>query len=157
MRQSNLHPALAATLAARGYDTLTPVQSEVLKDEAQQRDLIVSAKTGSAAKLRLKRLRVEGRLPFTMPDSSISHIRHAAPMMSWLVPETWACCATPSSNPRSQAITRPSIGTANGIGCCVTSKVIIGRRRPVSCPVPSSGLRLAMAGPSRQYLLVRIG
>jgi ATP-dependent RNA helicase DeaD len=47
MQQPNLHPALAATLAARGYDTLTPVQSEVLKDEAQQRDLIVSAKTGS--------------------------------------------------------------------------------------------------------------
>ena len=47
MRQSNLHPALAAALAARGYDTLTPVQSEVLKDEAQGRDLIVSAKTGS--------------------------------------------------------------------------------------------------------------
>ncbi|MDP9422021.1 MAG: DEAD/DEAH box helicase [Pseudomonadota bacterium] len=47
MRQPNLHPALAAALAARGYDTLTPVQSKVLKDEAQQRDLIVSAKTGS--------------------------------------------------------------------------------------------------------------
>ena len=47
MRQPNLHPALAAALAARGYDTLTPVQSEVLKDEAQGRDLIVSAKTGS--------------------------------------------------------------------------------------------------------------
>jgi ATP-dependent RNA helicase DeaD len=47
MQQLNLHPALAATLAARGYDTLTPVQSEVLKDEAQGRDLIVSAKTGS--------------------------------------------------------------------------------------------------------------
>ena len=47
MRHPNLHPALAAALTARGYDTLTPVQSEVLKDEAQQRDLIVSAKTGS--------------------------------------------------------------------------------------------------------------
>jgi ATP-dependent RNA helicase DeaD len=47
MQQPNLHPVLAAALAARGYDTLTPVQSEVLKDEAQRRDLIVSAKTGS--------------------------------------------------------------------------------------------------------------
>jgi len=47
MQHSNLHPALASALAARGYDTLTPVQSEVLKDEAQGRDLIVSAKTGS--------------------------------------------------------------------------------------------------------------
>jgi ATP-dependent RNA helicase DeaD len=47
MQHSNLCPALASALAARGYDTLTPVQSEVLKDEAQGRDLIVSAKTGS--------------------------------------------------------------------------------------------------------------
>ena len=47
MQHSNLRPALASALAARGYDTLTPVQSEVLKDEAQGRDLIVSAKTGS--------------------------------------------------------------------------------------------------------------
>ena len=47
MRQPNLHPALAAALAARGYDTLTPVQAAVLKDEAQGHDLIVSAKTGS--------------------------------------------------------------------------------------------------------------
>ncbi|RIX29431.1 DEAD/DEAH box helicase [Sphingomonas edaphi] len=47
MQQSNLPAALAEALAARGYDNLTPVQSEVLKDEARGRDLIVSAKTGS--------------------------------------------------------------------------------------------------------------
>ena len=47
MHISNPHPALAQTLAARGYDTLTEVQSAVISDEAQGRDLIVSAKTGS--------------------------------------------------------------------------------------------------------------
>ncbi|HEV2043431.1 MAG TPA: DEAD/DEAH box helicase, partial [Sphingomicrobium sp.] len=47
MQHSNLHPSLAATLAARSYDTLTEVQSAVITDEAQGRDLIVSAKTGS--------------------------------------------------------------------------------------------------------------
>ena len=47
MQQSNIHAALAEALAARGYDTLTSVQSAVIKDEAQGRDLIVSAKTGS--------------------------------------------------------------------------------------------------------------
>ncbi|WP_309601844.1 DEAD/DEAH box helicase [Sphingomonas sp.] len=47
MQHDNLHPSLAATLAARSYDTLTEVQSAVIADEAQGRDLIVSAKTGS--------------------------------------------------------------------------------------------------------------
>ena len=47
MQQLNIHAALAEALAARGYDTLTSVQSAVIQDEAQGRDLIVSAKTGS--------------------------------------------------------------------------------------------------------------
>ena len=47
MPQSSIHPALAEALAARGYDTLTSVQSAVIADEAHGRDLIVSAKTGS--------------------------------------------------------------------------------------------------------------
>jgi ATP-dependent RNA helicase DeaD len=47
MPHSKIHSALAQALAARGYDTLTPVQSGVLADEAHGRDLIVSAKTGS--------------------------------------------------------------------------------------------------------------
>src|SRR4051794_30851079 len=47
MRNSNLHSALAEALDARGYDTLTPVQSAVIADEAKGRDLVVSAKTGS--------------------------------------------------------------------------------------------------------------
>ena len=47
MQQSNIHPALAEALAARGYDTLTAVQSAVIAAEAVGRDLVVSAKTGS--------------------------------------------------------------------------------------------------------------
>jgi ATP-dependent RNA helicase DeaD len=47
MQQSSIHPALAEALAARGYDTLTSVQSAVVASEADGRDLIVSAKTGS--------------------------------------------------------------------------------------------------------------
>jgi ATP-dependent RNA helicase DeaD len=42
-----IHPALAAALTARGYDTLTPVQLSVLAPEAAERDLLVSAQTGS--------------------------------------------------------------------------------------------------------------
>ena len=47
MQQPNIHPALAEALAARGYDTLTSVQSAAVATEADGRDLIVSAKTGS--------------------------------------------------------------------------------------------------------------
>ncbi len=42
-----IHPQLAVALAARGYDTLTPVQLSVLAPEAAERDLLVSAQTGS--------------------------------------------------------------------------------------------------------------
>ncbi|MBB3173059.1 ATP-dependent RNA helicase DeaD [Endobacter medicaginis] len=41
------HPALTRTLAARGYDNPTPVQEAVLTAEAEGRDLLVSAQTGS--------------------------------------------------------------------------------------------------------------
>ena len=38
---------LAAALTAKGYESLTAVQSAMLEDEAQGRDLLVSAQTGS--------------------------------------------------------------------------------------------------------------
>lgn len=41
------HPALQRALAARGYETPTPVQAAVLQPEAEGRDLLVSAQTGS--------------------------------------------------------------------------------------------------------------
>jgi ATP-dependent RNA helicase DeaD len=44
---TNLPPLLAGALAARGYDTPTPVQAAVLEAEADGRDLVVSAQTGS--------------------------------------------------------------------------------------------------------------
>ena len=43
----NVHPALARALAERGFEALTPVQSAMLADDAQDRDLVVSAQTGS--------------------------------------------------------------------------------------------------------------
>jgi ATP-dependent RNA helicase DeaD len=42
-----VHPALAAALAARGYDTLTPVQLAVSDAAHAGSDLLVSAQTGS--------------------------------------------------------------------------------------------------------------
>lgn len=42
-----LPPLLAEALAARGYDTLTPVQAAVIEEQAEGRDLVVSAQTGS--------------------------------------------------------------------------------------------------------------
>lgn len=44
---SHLPPLLASALSARGYDSLTDVQSAVVVDEAQGHDLLVSAQTGS--------------------------------------------------------------------------------------------------------------
>jgi ATP-dependent RNA helicase DeaD len=43
----NLPPRLAGALAARGYDIPTPVQAAILEADAEGRDLIVSAQTGS--------------------------------------------------------------------------------------------------------------
>ena len=44
---STIPPMLAAALEAKGYESLTPVQQAVSEEEAQGRDLIVSAQTGS--------------------------------------------------------------------------------------------------------------
>ncbi|MGH6763880.1 MAG: DEAD/DEAH box helicase [Phyllobacterium sp.] len=43
----NIAPALSGALAARGYETLTPVQTAVLAPEIADSDLLVSAQTGS--------------------------------------------------------------------------------------------------------------
>jgi ATP-dependent RNA helicase DeaD len=43
----NLPPSLAEALAARGYESLTAVQAAVVQDDAKNRDLLVSAQTGS--------------------------------------------------------------------------------------------------------------
>lgn len=43
----NLSPVLSDALVARGYEALTPVQTQVTESEAKGRDLLVSAQTGS--------------------------------------------------------------------------------------------------------------
>lgn len=43
----DLPAGLAEALTQRGYEALTPVQSAVLEPEAEGRDLVVSAQTGS--------------------------------------------------------------------------------------------------------------
>ena len=47
MTFENLPPLLDEALAARGYTALTPVQTAVMAPEAENRDLVVSAQTGS--------------------------------------------------------------------------------------------------------------
>ena len=42
-----VHPQLARTLSEKGYAEPTPVQAAVLLPEALERDLLVSAQTGS--------------------------------------------------------------------------------------------------------------
>nr|WP_314260587.1 DEAD/DEAH box helicase [uncultured Devosia sp.] len=40
-------PPIARALAAKGYESLTPVQAAIIEDETSDRDLLVSAQTGS--------------------------------------------------------------------------------------------------------------
>ncbi|HEY1558704.1 MAG TPA: DEAD/DEAH box helicase [Kofleriaceae bacterium] len=47
MSFSSVHPSLRRALAARSYVEPTPVQTAVLADDARDRDLLVSAQTGS--------------------------------------------------------------------------------------------------------------
>ncbi|GGB23231.1 DEAD/DEAH box helicase [Sphingomonas metalli] len=68
MLPDTLPPSLAEALAARGYDTLTPVQSSVIAEEAVGRDLLVSAQTGSGKTVAFglamaDQLLADGRLP----------------------------------------------------------------------------------------------
>ena len=70
MQHARLHEALAEALSSRGYEQLTPVQSAVLAEEADGRDLIVSAKTGSGKTVAFgmamaQQLLESGRLPFS--------------------------------------------------------------------------------------------
>jgi ATP-dependent RNA helicase DeaD len=71
VQHPRLHEALAESLSARGYVKLTPVQSAVIAEEAQGRDLIVSAKTGSGKTVAFgmamaQELLEAGRVPFTL-------------------------------------------------------------------------------------------
>jgi ATP-dependent RNA helicase DeaD len=66
----SLPPLLAEALTARGYAAPTPVQAAVLEDEAEGRDLVVSAQTGSGKTVAFglamapQLLQANGSLPF---------------------------------------------------------------------------------------------
>ena len=69
MPHDHLPSALARALAARGYDTLTEVQTRASAPEAAGRDLIVSARTGSGKTVAFGlamagELLEDGKLPF---------------------------------------------------------------------------------------------
>ena len=71
MQHPRLNEALAEALTVRGYEQLTPVQSAVLGEEADKRDLIVSAKTGSGKTVAFglaiaSELLEADRAPFTL-------------------------------------------------------------------------------------------
>ncbi|TFI58378.1 DEAD/DEAH box helicase [Sphingomonas parva] len=67
---SQLPPLLAEALSARGYSAPTPVQAAVLEADAEGRDLIVSAQTGSGKTVAFglamatQLLEASGALPF---------------------------------------------------------------------------------------------
>ncbi|PSJ58153.1 DEAD/DEAH box helicase [Pseudaminobacter soli (ex Li et al. 2025)] len=71
-------PALAAALASRGYETLTPVQSAMLQPEARDADLLVSAQTGSgktvAFGIAIAPTLLEGRDRFGAPGLPLALI-----------------------------------------------------------------------------------
>lgn len=65
----NLSPVLSDALTARGYEALTPVQTQVSEDQAKGRDLLVSAQTGSGKTVAFglamgDELLEEGRMPY---------------------------------------------------------------------------------------------
>ena len=69
---SELPPLLAEALTAKGYEAPTPVQAAVLQPDAQGRDLIVSAQTGSGKTVAFgiamaaQLLEENGTLPFSL-------------------------------------------------------------------------------------------
>jgi ATP-dependent RNA helicase DeaD len=70
MQHERLHDALAQALTARGFEQLSAVQSAVITPEAQGRDLVVSAKTGSGKTVAFglamaDELLESGKLPFS--------------------------------------------------------------------------------------------
>jgi ATP-dependent RNA helicase DeaD len=70
MTFDNLPPLLGEALSARGYEVPTPVQAAVLEPEAEGRDLVVSAQTGSGKTVAFglamapQLLESNGSLPF---------------------------------------------------------------------------------------------
>ncbi len=75
-----VHPVLDAALAARGYDEPTAVQSAVLQPQADGRDLLVSARTGSGKTVAFGL----AAAPTLMPDGELP--RPGAPIALAIAP-----------------------------------------------------------------------
>ncbi len=78
-----LVPALAEAIAARGYETATPVQVAVLESKMQGRDLLVSSQTGSGKTLAFGSLIAQTLLqvaaPATGHEQAAAHPRRVRP------------------------------------------------------------------------------
>jgi ATP-dependent RNA helicase DeaD len=105
MTFENLSPVLSDALTARGYEALTPVQSQVSEDQAKGRDLLVSAQTGSGKTVAFglamgDELIEDGRLPFATSPLAliIAPTRELALQvsreLSWLYAKAGARIAT---------------------------------------------------------------
>src|SRR4051812_11263064 len=106
MTFANLPPLLSEALAARGYETPTAVQAAVLDADAEGRDLIVSAQTGSGKTVAFGLaiapllLGVGGTLPYALKPQAlvIAPTRELALQVSreltWLYAKAGARIAT---------------------------------------------------------------
>ncbi|UNK80594.1 DEAD/DEAH box helicase [Sphingopyxis granuli] len=105
MAFDHLPPALADALGARDYQTLTPVQSQVIEAGGHGRDLLVSAQTGSGKTVAFglamaDELLADGRLPFASAPLAliVAPTRELALQVSrelgWLYAATGARIAT---------------------------------------------------------------
>ena len=106
MTFQNLPPLLSEALAARGYETPTPVQAAVLDAEADGRDLVVSAQTGSGKTVAFglaiapQLLDSSGALPYALKPQAlvIAPTRELALQVSreliWLYAKAGARIAT---------------------------------------------------------------
>jgi len=65
-----VHPSLARNLAARGYETATPVQAAVLEPTLAGRDLLVSSQTGSGKTVAFGTLIAQNLLATASPGET---------------------------------------------------------------------------------------
>lgn len=106
MSFAHLPPLLAQALVAKGYEALTPVQTQVTQEEAHGRDLVVSAQTGSGKTVAFglamagELLGDAGKLPFARAPLAlaIAPTRELALQVSreleWLYKDAGARIAT---------------------------------------------------------------
>jgi ATP-dependent RNA helicase DeaD len=104
--QTDIATPLATALAERGYETLTAVQNAMLAPDAQGRDLLVSAQTGSGKTVAFgiavapDLLDAEGRLPYGTPPLALAIAPtrelalQVAAELTWLYASTGARIAT---------------------------------------------------------------